>query len=294
MSILAELRDVRALMCTGNKRLARILTEQLEKLQMRVEHLQDAAMLITRIQDAHDRGCPYEIVIMDQQLIERDFAVVIEELRALPPAQRPIRISLCLPTSGSTGSFRETNGETIIFLPVMPEELLDILARTWSRRKAYPTVPPEEAQSSGSAEGPIYGPNETAPESIDAHILLVADNPFNQQVARLLLERLGCRADVIASGAKALAAVQDKSYDAILMDCQQPGMDGREATRRIRALPGEVSRIPIIALTAHAFASDRLSYLRAGMDDYLAKPVTLEMVRTSLMRALAPPEPVAR
>lgn len=104
-------------------------------------------------------------------------------------------------------------------------------------------------------------------------VLIVEDNLVNQRVTALLVEKLGYVADVVDNGEGALQAVQKNSYDAVLMDCQMPVMDGYEATRRIRASGERYEEIPIIALTAAALPEERESCLKAGMDDYLSKPV---------------------
>ncbi len=106
-------------------------------------------------------------------------------------------------------------------------------------------------------------------------MLLAEDNPVNQKVALKVLERLGYSADVVDTGLKALEALRRTGYDVVLMDVQMPEMDGLEATRTIRRNGSGVidPRIPIIAVTAHATAGDREECLRAGMNDYLSKPI---------------------
>jgi signal transduction histidine kinase/ActR/RegA family two-component response regulator len=106
-------------------------------------------------------------------------------------------------------------------------------------------------------------------------ILLAEDNVINRTVAVRLLERMGHRVDAAADGAQAVAAVSRERYDLVLMDCQMPVMDGYAAAREIRSLKLPATP-PIVALTANAMAEDRRRCLEAGMDDYLAKPITLE------------------
>ncbi len=103
-------------------------------------------------------------------------------------------------------------------------------------------------------------------------LLVADDNKVNQQVARLMLTHAGHRVDVVDNGLEAVKAVQRKTYDVVLMDVQMPELDGVEATRRIRGLGGVWSRLPIIALTAHAMAGTDTEMLAAGMNDYLSKP----------------------
>lgn len=116
-------------------------------------------------------------------------------------------------------------------------------------------------------------------------LLLAEDNLVNQKLAVRLLSKNGFQVDVVSDGRQAVDAVSSRKYDAILMDCQMPEMDGLEATAAIRALESSLSmlgRIPIIAMTANAMQGDREKCLAAGMDDYVAKPIRL----TELIAAL--------
>lgn len=115
-------------------------------------------------------------------------------------------------------------------------------------------------------------------------ILLAEDNPTNRMVARSMLVKAGHRVDTAANGIEAVEAVQQRPYDAVLMDISMPEMDGIQATARIRELPNRKGTLPIIAMTAHAMVGDREGILAAGMDDYLAKPVGRGPVLETLAR----------
>jgi CheY-like chemotaxis protein len=104
-------------------------------------------------------------------------------------------------------------------------------------------------------------------------ILVVEDNATNRLVARRILEQLGARVETAEDGLDGVTAAA-RGFDLILMDVQMPGIDGLEAARRIRALPGPVARTPIIALTANVLSHQRAAYLAAGMDGVAAKPIS--------------------
>jgi hypothetical protein len=117
------------------------------------------------------------------------------------------------------------------------------------------------------------------------HVLLVEDNAANQLMAQTLLKKLGCTFDLAENGIAALKAVESTRYDLVLMDCMMPDMDGYEATRRLRAREtGGGRRLPVIALTANALSSDGERCRAAGMDDYVAKPYSLEQLKDAIDR----------
>jgi PAS domain S-box-containing protein len=169
----------------------------------------------------------------------------------------------------------EAIGKTrLLFKPTKPAQLLEAMQELVGLKK--------EDQS---AERLVAAPTRTRIASAPT-ILLAEDNSVNQAVARRMLEKLGCRADVVASGAEALAALRRRTYEVVLMDVQMPDLNGYEATRRLRAMDLPGVQPWVIALTANALKGDRERCLEAGMDDYIAKPVRLADLESGLARAV--------
>ena len=129
------------------------------------------------------------------------------------------------------------------------------------------------------------GPGE-AMQIQSLRILVAEDNPVNQLIASDTLESAGHRVDVVSNGIEAIEAVTAFPYDLIPMDVFMPEMDGLTATKKIRAMPGEVSNIPIIALTADAMAGEREKYIEAGMNDYLSKPFETQQLLRTIKRCI--------
>jgi signal transduction histidine kinase/CheY-like chemotaxis protein len=120
---------------------------------------------------------------------------------------------------------------------------------------------------------------------LSGHVLLVEDNPINQMVAQKMLEKIGVESTLAADGQEALNMLEQGKYDAVLMDCQMPVMDGFEATRSIRE-QSLLSELPVIAMTANVMEGDREKCLEAGMNDYIGKPVVQADLKKTLARWL--------
>ena len=148
---------------------------------------------------------------------------------------------------------------------------------------------PAEPAKAAAIEGPasLQAPGGVAEVRPEARILVAEDHPINRRVLLAQLEKLGCRARAVASGAEAVEAVEREEFDLVLMDCQMPGMDGFEATRRIRG-SGRPD-LPIVAVTADAMSGDRERCIREGMSDYLSKPIELCLLAEVLAKWLSDP-----
>ncbi len=159
---------------------------------------------------------------------------------------------------------------------------------------AMPTSP-QAAASDGAAPDPVQ-PSTSAPapgSTLDAtpsswHVLVAEDHPVNRKLVGLMLAKLGHRASFAENGRLALELAQQNDYDLVLMDIHMPEMDGLASARAIRALPGARGQVPIIALTADVMNDARERALRAGMNDFLSKPLQIDALRWALEQALVP------
>jgi signal transduction histidine kinase/CheY-like chemotaxis protein len=171
----------------------------------------------------------------------------------------------------------------IVMQPVRPSRLAEALKSA---------VRPRASGRGDSRCIPAPLPPAAAADSFAARelrVLVAEDNAVNRKVAEGILEKLGCRVVVASDGEEALARVREEVPDLVFMDCQMPRKDGYEATREIRSLAGAASDVPIVAMTAHAMDGDRQKCLDAGMNDYVAKPVKIAVLRDVIARWCAQP-----
>ena len=271
------LGDFRILIVDDKPTSRGILLDQLSGWGMRAfaESTETAARAAMRV--ACESGDPFTCVVVDEPVAGLSGAEMVSRFDpALDLAGTHV---LVLGASGSAES-RAGYPSGIIHLakPVGASALLDCLVHLLGLAGAEDA--PELAVASTRAT-PVLRQGQPA-----ASVLLVEDNEVNRKVACAILGRFGCVPDLATDGHEATRATATTEYDLILMDCQMPGMDGFEATRKIRDQEAGLRHVPIVALTANATASDRDLCLASGMDDYLAKPVRLEAMGEMLDRWL--------
>jgi CheY-like chemotaxis protein len=231
-----------------------------------------------------------DVAILDMHMPTMDGVELARRLRILPSAEGVPMVML------TSVDWHPGHGEPLfaatmtkpVRARLLHRHLQNILAPVESALREVESIGGRRDQDARPAAGP--------PAAL--RILLAEDNPVNQQVARLLLGKLGHRVDTVGNGAEAVEAVGRVDYDAVLMDVHMPEMDGLEATRRIRAqAPREGYRLPIVAMTAGAMPEDRVACLDAGMDAFLTKPVRSAELADALGRIRrrspdpAPPDP---
>ena len=257
------------------------LADLLQGLSARVDRANSGALALEMVAQADAQGDPYLMVFSDWLMPGLNGSQTCERIQQLPLRQQPV----CILVSGSSGCPSEVKDDGIfaafIPKPVLPALLADTISATLVQGRT------QQGTVSHQTQGlPRFGPGH--------RLLLAEDNAMNQEVALELLKDLGFAVDLACDGRQALEQARRQAYELVLMDVQMPVMDGLEATRQIRQLPGWADT-PILAMTANAFAEDRAVALAAGMNDHIPKPVDPTLLAQTLARwlpaALQAPDP---
>ena len=220
---------------------------------------------------AGGRDEAFDLALLDALMPGMD-GFELAELIVADPARRGLRLVML--TSPGAHPERSTPGIAAhLSKPVRGPQLRACIARIMDLAPNAPARAPDRSRPAGGTH------------SFCAHVLVAEDNYINQVLTVRMLEKLGCRTDVVVTGVEAVEALERTDYDAVLMDCQMPELDGFEATRVIRGRESG-RRTPIIALTAAAGEADRERCIEAGMDDYVSKPMRLADLEAVLARCL--------
>ena len=240
----------------------RVLGELLTAWHLDNESADSLADGLERLRAACDAGAPFSIVLLDRRPREAGGASPTDAIKADPRLRETIVISLASAMEQARLDPRQADGGDLCLIkPVRPSELLAAIKNAWSARHGAPAL---------ESSPPIH---LAPPPQPKARVLVVDDHHVNQRVAELMLEALDCQADFAANGVEALQRIAERPYDLVFMDCQMPEMDGYVATAEIRRRHPELAT-PVIAMTAIAMQGDRERCLEAGMNDFVAKPIT--------------------
>ena len=282
-----DARGLAVLIVDDNEVNRLVMTTQLTRWGMRPVAAASAAEAMDLLTNRSAPAGGYDLAVVDMHMPDRDGIGLIAEIRREPVLSG---LPIILVTSGEEIDDPTADEHGIsarLTKPVRQSDLFGALTRV-----GVPTVEAEPAVADRPEIQPLVAeipPPETGePEPAQPggfHLLLVEDNDINQTVALGILSQLGYQVDVAGHGEQALTMTEQHSYDAILMDCQMPVMDGYRATVELRKRPG-TRTVPIIAMTAATFAADRQRCFDSGMDDFIAKPVRATTLQATLNRWL--------
>ena len=272
------LRGVKVLVVEDHAGNRSLVTALLNSWGCRCKDAVDAPSALSALRRAAQADDCFRIALLDMSLRGIDGEELGRRIIADPELhQTKLLLMLPLGGPGDTARFQRVGFAGCVLKPVFETRLREALALAL-----------EGGCASAAAEASACGPSAMQTQG-KARILLVEDNSVNQEVALAMLGKLGYHTDAVNTGAGALQALQCADYDAVLMDCEMPEMDGYEATRRIRA-PGAVRnpQVVIMALTADAMPGTRERCLEAGMNDYLSKPLEPRELAEALTKWLGP------
>ncbi len=270
-----DLGGMRVLLVVRSETYRKALRELLAPFNVRADILDDVAASVAILQDAHRRGEPYDVMVVDAEGEEEHRMGLLSKLKRDKAGVDVPKLVIIRPVSED-----DEEGEGVLEAdawlakPVRQLELLHTLSALFSG---------EDVSRSGSS---VMRSRALVGMASHAAILVVDDSEINQAVALDILAELGFHADVVENGKLAVDAVRRRAYACVFMDCQMPVLDGYQAATQIRAWEGEGRRTVIVGLTAHAMAGDREKVLSYGMDDYLPKPITISSMRRMLGRWL--------
>ena len=274
-----EIKDKHILIIDDNKTNQYVLKEQLKIWGCRHDAVSDGEQALTKLILAADDDDGFDIAIIDMQMPKLDGASLGKKIKQNPDLQN---IKLVMMTSmgarGDTKRFEKIGFAAYLNKPVkqscLYECLVTITGAGYAAKKKDNTIITQYTLSEN--------------QNLKFKILLAEDNVINQKVALATLKRLGYSADTVNNGKKAVQALEKTQYDLVLMDCQMPEMDGYKATGQIRNPNSKVINhdIPVIALTANATNEDKGKCLKAGMDDYMAKPFKPDQLADMLKKWL--------
>ncbi|MCT7951208.1 response regulator [Ancylothrix sp. C2] len=225
-----------------------------------------------------NREPAFDLILVDMHLPDLSGVELIEEIRSLEKGRYlPVVMLSSLRNAENRVTPEHSLEFTVLSKPVKQSQFYNVLMGVFGGQRL----------ENKPALGPV---NAQMGEMLPLRILLAEDNPVNQKVALLTLERIGYRAEVAGNGLEVLDALHRQPYDVVLMDVQMPEMDGLAAARQICQLLPASSRPRIIAMTANAMQGDREECIEAGMDDYITKPIRMD----ELVKALGECKPLSR
>ncbi|MGZ4799881.1 MAG: response regulator [Acidimicrobiia bacterium] len=270
-----DLRGINALVVDDNATQRSVLSEYLANWGMTVTTADTGAAALTALRTAVAESRHFSLVLIDRCMPEMDGIALKNAIAADDEITARLVLMIHLGQEPDVRTTAESGVCATVFKPI---HLADLRASVRIALGLQVAVAPIEATAHSTLK---FGEAK-----VGGRLLLAEDNLINQKVAVAMLTNAGYEVDTALNGVEAVAAAASQIYDAILMDCQMPEMNGYEATAAIRIQEGSERRTPIIAMTAGARREDRERCLAEGMDSYLAKPVSKDALLALVLRSI--------
>jgi len=283
----AGLDGVRACVIDDNRINQRVLYEQLTDFGMRCTIMSSKDGALDALRAAKTAGNPIQMALVTHRILTADGGALARQIKEDEAIKDTIL--LLLTSSGQRGEavrIAEMGFAAYLSGPIRQSELEEALARVWTAHVNNDQVGLVTRHTVAEAREPGELKQEANGHFLHANVLVAEDNLINQDVAVEILRSLGCTVDIAGNGEEAVAMQATGTYDMIFMDCQMPIKDGYDATREIRKREPEGVHVPIVAMTAHALKGDKERCLESGMDDYIAKPVSPDLIMQVMLRWL--------
>lgn len=270
-----DLTGLRVCLVDDNATNRSLLQYHVSAWNMHHESAVDGPSALALLRRGVEEGTPFDVAIIDMYMPEMN-GLELCRLIKQDPALRKTHL-IMLTASGQRGdslAAQEAGAAAYLTKPIRERHLADCIRLIFGRDNAKEQPAP-------------FLTRHTITEAIAREaprLLVVDDNPVNQKVAVKMLEKLGCRVDLAGNGMEALAAICRHQYPLVFMDCQMPDLDGLETTRLLRSQEKPGEHLPVIAMTANAMEGDRESCLKAGMDDFISKPIITSDLKKILAR----------
>jgi signal transduction histidine kinase/DNA-binding response OmpR family regulator/HPt (histidine-containing phosphotransfer) domain-containing protein len=278
----AALRGTRVLVVDDNAAAREVLVAMSEALGLQAEVAASGEEALVRVTQADADDAPFRLMLLDWKMPGMDGVACAQALAERPGLRHSAPVVMMATAFGREMlrqrlAERQVQAGALLTKPVTPSTLLDACATALGHAPPAPTRRARRAEVQLAHREALAG----------AHVLLVEDNAINQELAADLLGRVGIVVKVASNGQEALEMLARERFDAVLMDCQMPIMDGFAATRALRRQPA-LRALPVIAMTANAMVGDREAVLAAGMDDHVAKPIVVDALFDTLARWVKP------
>lgn len=260
-----NIQGMRALVVDDNRTNRIVLGKMMESFGCYVQSAESGIEALKVLRRAVTQGKLFNLVLLDMRMPDMDGEQTLRAIKSDPQIREVVVIVLTsVGVRGEVAQLEALGCAGYLMKPIKQSQLYDAIITVLGLKKS---------KAQNKQRSIVTRHTIAEQKRLSTHILLAEDDPVNRKLAVTVLARAGFSVDAVDNGQKAIQAFKDNDYDLILLDIQMPEMNGFEATKTIRQMEKQEKHTPIIAITAHAMQGDKERCLKAGMDDYISKPL---------------------